>query len=177
LLVAEYGPNKGYADAFAVAGGLADNGLPHRLKVVGRLAPWVRSTVEGLRQSAPHPERVELLGWVPEDQLVPLYQQATALIVTSRAEGFCLPAVEAMACATPVVAYSNSALTEVVADGGELVADGDIAAMIDAVTALALDAHRRTDAGGRALQRAAAFDWQRCADLHAEVYRSVAERV
>jgi glycosyltransferase involved in cell wall biosynthesis len=174
LLVAEYGPNKGYDDAFAVAGGLADKGLSHRLKVVGRLAPWVQPTVERLRQSASHSERIELLGWVPDDELVSLYQQATSLIVTSRAEGFCLPAVEAMACATPVIAYSNSALTEVVADGGELVPDGDLAALIDAVAALAVDPLRRADAGERALQRSAAFDWERCADLHAEVYHAVA---
>jgi glycosyltransferase involved in cell wall biosynthesis len=176
LLVAEYGPNKGYAEAFAVAGGLADKGLAHRLKVVGRLAPWVRPTVDGLRASAAHPDRIELLGWVPEQELVTLYQRATALIVSSRAEGFCLPAAEAMACATPVVAFRNSALTEVVADGGELVPDGDVAALIDAVAAIATDPSRRADASARALQRSGAFDWQRCADIHAEVFRSVAGR-
>jgi glycosyltransferase involved in cell wall biosynthesis len=176
LLVAEHGPNKGYADAFAVAAGLADRGLPHRLRVVGRLAPWVRPTVEALRAAAPHPDRVELLGWVPDEQLIALYQGAIALIVTSRAEGFCLPAAEAMTCATPVVAYDNTALPEVIADGGTLVPDGAVDQIVAEVAALAADPARMVEASARALSRAAVFRWDRVADVHAEIYRAVADR-
>jgi glycosyltransferase involved in cell wall biosynthesis len=174
LLVAEHGPNKGYPEAFAVADELAARGLSHRLKVVGRLAPWVRPTVEALRGAQRHSDRIELLGWVPEEELIALYQGASALIITSRAEGFCLPAAEAMACATPVVAFDNSALREVIADGGELVPDGDVTAFVAIVAALATDRRRLEEASERALHRSAAFDWKRCAAVHVDVYRSVA---
>ena len=174
LVVAEHGPNKGFADAFAAAGALADHaGL--RLLVAGRLAPWVRPVVEGLRAAAPRPEAIELLDWVPDARLVELYRGAVALLVPSRAEGFCLPAAEAMACATPVVAYANSALVETVGDGGCLVPDGDVAAAVAAVASLT-DPQRRADASAAALRRAEGFDWQRCADVHAAVWRDVAGR-
>ena len=172
LIVAEYGPSKGYADAFAVAGELAERGLPHRLRVAGRIAPWVQAEVDALRKSSSHPDRIELLGWVSDDELISLYQHATAVVVTSRAEGFCFPAVEAMACASPVVAYSNSALVEVVAEGGELVPDGDVTAMTRAVVALATDEARWSEASARALQRSSAFSWASSAQIHADVYRA-----
>lgn len=174
LLVAEYGPNKGYARAVAVVDGLVQMGLPHRLRVVGRLAPWVRPTVDALRNAAAHPDRIELLGWVPDEELIRLYQGATALIVTSRAEGFCLPAAEAMASATPVVAFANSALTEVIAEGGKLVPDGDVDAFVAAVARLATDHRYFGEASERALLRSAAFDWASCAAVHADVYQMVA---
>src|SRR5207302_5381849 len=48
LTVGEFGPNKGFREAFAVIAGLADAGHPHRLKVAGRIAPWVAPQLEGL---------------------------------------------------------------------------------------------------------------------------------
>jgi glycosyltransferase involved in cell wall biosynthesis len=176
LLATEYGPNKGFAEAFGAIGVAAAQGSPLRLKVTGRLAPWVRPTVDALRAAAPAPDRIELLGYVSDDELVRLYQAATAVVVTSRAEGFGLPALEAMACATPVVAFSNSATTEVVDGGGVLVADGDVAAVAEAVVAMATDGRRRAEWSARALARAAEFPWGACASIHADVYRMVAAR-
>ena len=174
LLVAEHGPNKGFAEAFAVIGRLADAGFPHHLRVVGRLAPWVEPHVAALRAGAARPDRIDLLGWVTDEDLLAQYRGATALLVTSRAEGFGLPAVEAMACATPVVAFANSAVEEVVGDGGVLVPDGDVAAVADHVAAIATTPALVTDLRGRAVQRAAGFTWSRCADVHAEVFAAVA---
>jgi glycosyltransferase involved in cell wall biosynthesis len=174
LLATEYGPNKGYAEAFAAIGAVAERGGTLRLKVTGRLAPWVRPAVEALRAAAPAPERIDLLGFVPDDELVRLHQGAVALVVTSHAEGFGLPALEAMACATPVVAFANSATEEIVDDAGILVDDGDVAAVATALHQVATEPARRAEWAGRALARAATFSWARCAEVHAEVYRSVA---
>ena len=44
-----------------------------------------------------------------------------------------------MACGTPVVAFANSAIPEVVDGAGVLVPDGDVAAMVSAVAALLAD--------------------------------------
>jgi glycosyltransferase involved in cell wall biosynthesis len=165
LYVGEYGPHKGFAEAFATAGGIAEAGLPHRLAMVGFLAPWYERRVRGLLADSPRPDRVDLLGYV--DNLVSLYQRADALIVTSRYEGFCLPAVEAMACGTPVVAFANSAVAEVVRDG-------DVVKMVGALRTLLTDGPAWDAASARALERSRAFSWKRCVEIHAEVLRSVA---
>jgi glycosyltransferase involved in cell wall biosynthesis len=93
-------------------------------------------------------------------------------VVTSRHEGFGLPALEAMACATPVVAFDNTAIPEVVGDGGTLVSDGDVGALVGAVRAVIDDDEVRRSHVTRGLARAALFSWRRSAEAHAAVYRA-----
>lgn len=173
LYVGEYGPHKGFREAARVMAELAERGLPHRLLVAGRVAPSRRAAVESELSAggAKGRRRIEVLGWVPE--LLPLYRGATALVVTSRHEGFGLPAVEAMATGTPVVAFANSALPEVVGGGGWLVADGDTAAMAEALADLAGHPALRARAARAALDRSAAFDRDEMTRRHLEIYRSV----
>ena len=58
--------------------------------------------------------RIEFTGKVGHDTLVSLYSKKTILVTPSLFEGFGLPAVEAMACNTPVVSTDAGALKEVV---------------------------------------------------------------
>ena len=172
LMVGEYSRRKGYPEAFGAIGALADRGYPHRLRVTGRIAPWVAPVLERLVASASVPERIELLGFV--DDLAGAYRGADALIMTSRYEGFGLPILEAMACGTPVVAFANSAVSEVVGDAGLLVPDGDVPALVTAVRSVLDDDARRAELVARGLQRAQAFSWQRSVAAHAELYRHCA---
>ncbi len=87
-------------------------------------------------------------------------------------EPFGLVMTEAMACGTPVVAFANSALPEVIGDGGILVGDGDIEAMAAAVARLLPDASARRETVERGLARAAQFRWEETVRAHAEVLRS-----
>jgi glycosyltransferase involved in cell wall biosynthesis len=174
LYVGAHGPHKGYAEAFAVAAQLTERGLPHRLKVVGAIARRVKPLVTMELNRATHADRVDLLGFVPFDELVRLYAHADAVVVTSRYEGFGLPALEAMASGTPVVAFANSSIPEVVGDGGVLVPDGDVEAFAAAVRRVVTDDHRWTELSQAAAARASTFSWDVAAAAHAEIYRAVA---
>lgn len=172
LMVGEYSRRKGFSEAFAVAAGLAELGYAQRLRVAGRIAPWVRPAVEGIRAASPAPDRIEFLGFV--DDLVAEYQQAEVLIMSSRYEGFGLPVLEAMACGTPVVSFANSSLSEVVGDAGLLVADGDVTAMTRAVRSLLDDGQRWRELSARGLERVKQFSWERSVRAHAELLRHLA---
>ncbi len=173
LLVSEYSRRKGFEDAFAVVGALADQGLPHRLRVAGRIPAHVRGELEGLIASAPRPDRIELLWFV--DDLQALYRRASLVLVPSRYEGFGLPALEAMASGVPVVAYDNTSLPEVV-PGDALVPDRDVAAKAKLAELLLTQPSRRAEHVAAGLDRAARFTWRATADRYAELYRDVARR-
>lgn len=172
LVVSEYSRRKGFADAFAVIAALADAGFPHHLKVAGRVPPHVQAELEALVRSSPRPERIEVLGFVPD--LAALYRHADVVVVPSRYEGFGLPALEAMASGAPLVAYDNSSLPEVVGSGGALVADGDVQALTCAVRRVVGEPAWAQELRERGLQRAKAFSWNAVAAGYAEIYARLA---
>jgi glycosyltransferase involved in cell wall biosynthesis len=80
---------------------------------------------------------VILTGLVPDDDLAALYTGARALVFPSDDEGFGLPAVEALACGTPVVACEVPALREVLDGRATFVEPGDLAGLVAAGEAAA----------------------------------------
>lgn len=71
---------------------------------------WVAGGGGGARVSG---RGVRILGFVPDEKLAELYRSATAVVAPSLEEGFCLPAVEALAAGTPVIASDLAVLREV----------------------------------------------------------------
>jgi glycosyltransferase involved in cell wall biosynthesis len=173
LSVGQYGPWKGYAEAFAVISELADRGYPHRLRVVGLHHRSSQAEVDGLVAACAHPERIELVDFVTPDKMVEEYRRASALLVTSRCESFGLPALEAMACGTPVVGFRIGGTAEVVGDGGVLVEDGNVEAIVDAVQELLDDPLAASTLAAAGVARAAMFTWKDCVDPHLDVFRQL----
>ena len=90
-------------------------------------------------QTSAWPHRLKdviLTGHVTDDHLAALYSGAHALVVASQDEGFGLPAVEALACGTPVVACDTPALREVLDQRATFVPGGDLPALIAAAEAV-----------------------------------------
>jgi len=174
LVVSDYQPRKGLRDTVAVAGALADLGYPHTLKIAGRVQPQFENEVDEIVATAPRPDRVERLGFV--DDLVELYRGASLFVWCSRYEGFGLPVAEAMACGVPVVSYANSSLPEIVGDGGILVPDGDVEAMVGAARSLLDDRARWEELREAGIERAGEFTWDKSASVYEEIFRGLAAR-
>jgi glycosyltransferase involved in cell wall biosynthesis len=116
-----------------------------------------------LRQIAASGSAVRILGYVPDRDLPALLGGAEALAFPSLYEGFGLPALEAMACGTPVVCSNNSSLPEIVGDAGLLVPPTDVGAIAGALLLLLEDPALRDELRRRGLERAAGLSWKRCA--------------
>jgi glycosyltransferase involved in cell wall biosynthesis len=86
------------------------------LVVVGRPRPGgaAAAAIDRLELA----EVVRFVHGLPEPALVELFGSAQVAVVPSLYEGFSLPAIEAMACATPLVATTAGALPEVVGPDG-----------------------------------------------------------
>jgi glycosyltransferase involved in cell wall biosynthesis len=112
---------------------------PERRKRVAELAQAPRSLplvlVGPTRQWAHELPDVTLTGQVSDDELAALYAGAHALVFPSDDEGFGLPAVEALACGTPVVACDAPALREVLGARATFVARGDMEGLLEAAAA------------------------------------------
>jgi glycosyltransferase involved in cell wall biosynthesis len=115
-------------------------------------------------------ERVAALGldsrldWRPYatvEELPALYRRARMLVLPSLAEGFGLPALEALACGTPVVTSNTSSLPEVVGDAALLVDPHDVDALAAAMRRLFEDDDLAEELRARGLGRAAPFSWAR----------------
>ena len=120
---------------------------------------------------------VRFVGGIDDEGLVRLYNEAALAVVPSLYEGFSLPAIEAMACGTPLLATTGGALPEVVGtDGttGMLVPPGDPSALADALLRLLGDDRLRAKLGAagraRVLDR---FTWRKTAEGTADEYRAL----
>lgn len=109
----------------------------------------------------------DVRGYVAKDELVRLTQEAAALVLPTRHEGFGLPVAEAMATGTPVLATPDPAVREV---GGDAIAYAEPEGFAAALVALLAEQERWSRAG---LERSPQFTWERTARLTADVYREL----
>lgn len=122
------------------------------------------------------PEDTIELPALDEAEMPLFYGGARALLLPSTYEGFGLPALEAMACGTPVLAAAAGSLPEVVGEAGLLLDPKDAGAWRDAALRLLRDdrQHRSLSELGR--ERAARMTWDSCARQTLAVYRRALER-
>jgi MMP alpha-(1->4)-mannosyltransferase len=142
------------------------------LVVIGR--PRHKSAVPAQIERLGLEGAVEFVSGVSDERIVELYAEAEIAVVPSLYEGFSLPAIEAMACAVPLVATTGGALPEVVGRHGEsgmLIPPADPGALaqqlLDVLNDDALRARLGEGGRRRVLDR---FTWRKTAEGTAEHY-------
>lgn len=104
------------------------------------------------------------------------YRGAIALVMPSYHETFGMPMLEAMACATPVIASSSSALPEIAGDAALYAPPHDAEAWAAALRRIVDDAALRERLGVAGSQRARSFSWDESVTQHLRVFRTVGSR-
>lgn len=150
-------------DAFRRA--VREAGLPHVLVLVGA-AGWLPDE----RAGGARDDRVLMPGAVARRPLTALFAGAELFALPSLHEGFGLPALEAMAQATPALLSDIPVLHEVAGDAAAFVAPDDVDAWCARLVALLEDPDERNRLGHAGRARAAAFSWDRCAERTVAVY-------
>ncbi len=117
--------------------------------------------------------RIILTGFVPDEDLAPLYSGALAFVYPSLYEGFGLPPLEAMQCGLPVITSNQSSLPEVVGNAALLVPPTDSDALCQALLTLINSSSVRTELAQRALERAGLFSWKRFIGEHISLYNQL----
>jgi len=120
-------------------------------------------------------ERVEVRDPMPHPELAAAYRSADVLLVPSRSESFGLVAVEAQACALPVVAAEVGGLAYTVVDGesGFLVPGWNPAGYAGAVRRILEDADTAARLSREALAHSESFSWSAAAGRFLELYEGI----
>lgn len=117
--------------------------------------------------------RVKELGQISRAHLIFTYNTAEVLVMPSLHEGFGLPALEAMACGTPVVAARAGSLPEVVGDAAVMFEPRDRESLREALAKVLLNPSIKADLRSRGIQNARRFSWKTTAAQTVRVYESL----
>lgn len=114
-----------------------------------------------------HPN-IDRRGYVTDDELAALYENALCLVFPSRTEGFGLPPLEAMARGCPVVCSKIRSLVEVAGDAALYLDPDDGSGWRETIIGLSRNEGLRARLSERGRQRAALFSWSRSAQVYVE---------
>ncbi len=175
LFVGTVEPRKDVATLVRAFSVLADAERDVRLVLAGRRG-WGTRPVDEALAATRHRDRITWTGYVPDDAVPALLRRASVVAYPSLAEGYGLPALEALACGAPLVTTSGTAMAELAGEAATLVTPGDREGLADALAMVlrgagGSEARRRREAG---IARAATLTWEASAARHVEAYRIAA---
>lgn len=150
--------------------------LPEDVRTNTSLVFFSRRAAPACVQDAALHKEAVLINQPAFDRLVVLFTLADIFLFPSLYEGFGLPALEAMACGTPVIGSRVGSIPEVLGESGFVVEPGDHPAMSSIMISLLGDSHRLQRASEVALHRASMFSWRAAANRMQEIYAEVHER-
>ena len=135
-------------------------------------SPWNKDLVE-VKFILKQVHNILLLGFVPDEDLVALYNSATLAVMPSIYEGFGLPVVEAMQSGCPVVSSHGGSLAEVTGEAAYVVDPLNIDNMAEGLSKVFYDEKLQMLLQKKGLQQAKKFSWQQTAADTLKVYERV----
>jgi glycosyltransferase involved in cell wall biosynthesis len=122
--------------------------------------------------------RVTFLDWVPQAELLEIYDRHGVFLFPSFFEGFGKAFIEAMARGLVVIASEEGGAKDIIEHGrnGLLAPVGNAAAMADACVGVLSNPTLAQEIGSNARQTALQYTWDRVAREAADFYRRLIER-
>lgn len=146
-----------------------------KLVIIGLSPDAARNLIPSLRENSQLLEKVIFLGYVDDHELACLYKGAELLLFPSLWEGFGLPALEAMACGTPVVASNRASIPEVTGGAALLVDPTKPEEISHGMQRILEDTALRSEIVRAGIRRAMEFRWEIVAKQVLSAYREVLE--
>lgn len=145
------------------------------LVLVGKRTPEVETLLQLARVLGIN-DKVIYPGYVPVGDLPHFYSAAAIFVYPSIYEGFGMPPLEAMACATPTIVSNTASLPEVVGDGALQVSPYDVKELAGAIVQVTQDSRLADRLRRKGKERACQFSWQQAAMETVLVYQAAVAR-
>ncbi|MFZ4849816.1 MAG: glycosyltransferase family 4 protein [Caldilinea sp.] len=172
LMVGTLEPRKNHRTALHALAQLRAQGAPHQLVIAGGKG-WLFEPIRQQVDELGLADAVVFTGYVPAADLPALYTAAECLLLPSLYEGFGFPALEAMACATPVICSNAGSLPEIVGAAALQVSPLESAELAGAIRQVVSQPELSAQLRRLGREQAAAFSWERCAAQTAALYRQL----
>lgn len=155
--------------------------LAHQLAVVCSVTEEARIKLESLaRAYGLGADELMLTGYVPDEDLLALYNLCKVFVFPSWHEGFGLPALEAMSCGKAVIAANTSSLPEVIGNEDALFDPRDVGAISDKLLRVLTDDDFRVELERHGLDQSKKFSWEKTArhaiDALEAIHASISSR-
>src|SRR3989344_930681 len=138
--------------------------------------PWNEDLVR-IQELSEKDKNVFRLGFIPQEDLVALYNTATLFVMPSIYEGFGLPILEAMSCGCPVVASKGGSLPEVVGEAGRFVDPYDVESIANGIKEVFNDPSLQKELSQKGIIQAKKFTWEKTVEKTMGVYKSVVANI
>jgi glycosyltransferase involved in cell wall biosynthesis len=117
--------------------------------------------------------RIIVTGYVDDEDINIIYNNAMFFVYLSLFEGFGLPILEAMQCGIPVISSNTSSMPEVYGDAAIGVDPRNRQEFVGALEKMYFDDDLREALASQGLERAKMFDWDKTTDIFIEEYRRI----
>lgn len=138
--------------------------LPARIKIV--VAGGSAGDVFSAQGQQKLPDPIQMVGYVNDQALKALYQNALGFIFPSRYEGFGLPVLEAMRCGCPVLCANSAALPEIAGQAALYFEPDNIAQVVETFLT---SVHLRDELRQKGMERSGQFTWAETARQTLEI--------
>lgn len=137
--------------------------------------PWNQDLVF-VQEQAEKNKNIHLLGFIPQEDLVGLYNTATVFVLPSLYEGFGFPVLEAMQCGCPVVTTKQGSLREVAGDAAHFVDPKDIDSIAKGIEEVFYSKKLQDTLQKKGLIQAKKFSWEKTAEETVKIYEELSKR-
>jgi glycosyltransferase involved in cell wall biosynthesis len=138
-------------------------GLPHQLVIAGRNL-WPYPDFYRRVRSSQFADDIRVLGYVPSEDVLGLYQGANLFVYPSFYEGWGLQVHEAMMAGVPITVANNTTLPEIAGDAADTFDPHDVEDMSRSMERILTDSARREILVSRARERVKLYSWRVAAE-------------
>lgn len=145
-----------------------------KLVVIGKKG-YNANVIYDFVNSSPFKDDIIFTGYLKDEDLPMFYAGAAIMLYLSFFEGFGLPVLEAMSCATPVICSNTSCFPEIVEELDVMVHPSDIKSVEEKILKIINDNEYRNLLSEQCYKKSKKYSWRESADAYHKIFKSISK--